>query len=672
MADPKNGNRINSEEGNKRWPLIPKHNVYWVYILAFIVLFSLQFIDITQPKEITWLAFNKEMLAEGDVDRVEVVNKELAEVYIKKESLGKGTYKDIPRAGTDPGPHFTFTIGSVETFEQKMQDAQKKLKVDPVGITYISRRNWFGEALGWLLPLGFMIVIWVLIMRRLSGKGSAGGIGSAFNFGKSKALLFDRENGNAITFDDVAGLEEAKAEVKEVVDFLKSPEEYTKLGAKIPKGVILVGPPGTGKTLMAKAVATEAGVPVFTIAGSDFVEMFVGVGASRVRDLFKQAKQKAPCIIFIDEIDSIGRARGKAHAFGGNDERESTLNQLLSEMDGFGTNTGVIVLAATNRADILDHALLRPGRFDRHIYLELPNMVERRAIFKVHLKPLTITKDLDVDFLAAQTPGFSGADIANVCNEAALIAAREKKKEIKRSDFTAAIDRIVAGLERKSKIISPAEKKIISIHEAGHAVVSWMLKHTAPLIKVTIIPRGKSLGSAWSLPEERQINTKAQFFDEMCAALGGRVAEDLIFNEISSGALDDLEKITKQAYAMVAIYGLNDKVGSISYYDSTGRQDSAFQKPYSEDTSKMIDEEVRKLVNHAYVTTKKLLSENRKKLEELASLLLEKEIVFKKDLEKILGKRTSRGQTEKTINKITDNQEFLSPIDLGSTQRPQK
>jgi AFG3 family protein len=469
---------------------------------------------------------------------------------------------------------------------------------------------------------------------------------SAFNFGKSTATLFEKENKSTITFSDVAGLDEAEMEVKEIVDFLKSPQAFTRLGAKIPKGVILVGPPGTGKTLLAKAVAGEAQVPFFSISGSEFVEMFVGVGASRVRDLFKQAKEKAPSIIFIDEIDAIGRSRSRDAIFSGaNDERESTLNQLLTEMDGFGTNTGVIVLAATNRADMLDPALLRPGRFDRHIYLELPNLKEREAIFKVHIRSLIMDDTIDLQFMAAQTPGFSGADIANICNEAALIAARKKKEKIGRPDFLDAIDRIVAGLERKSKIISPEEKKIIAYHEAGHTIASWLLPNVDPLVKVSIIPRGKSLGAAWYLPEEKNLRTRLSFHEHLCATLGGRAAEDVIFGEVSSGALDDLEKVTKDAYMMVTYYGFNEKIGNVSFYDSSGRRSSGFLKPYSEETGKLIDEEVRKLIDSAYQQTKNLLLQNKQYLIEVAELLLQKEVIFKDDLEKILGVRLAHKQT---------------------------
>jgi len=474
-------------------------------------------------------------------------------------------------------------------------------------------------------------------MRRMSGPG--GGGGQIFNIGKSKAVLFDKNTQVKVTFKDVAGQDEAKEEIEEIVDFLKNPDRYTALGAHIPKGVLLVGPPGTGKTLLAKAVAGEAQVPFFSLSGSDFVEMFVGVGASRVRDLFKQAKEKSPSIIFIDEIDAIGRARGRNAAQGSNDERENTLNQLLTEMDGFGTNSGVILMAATNRADILDRALLRPGRFDRQIHVDMPDLNERKEIFKVHLKPLKLDDKVDVEFLAKQTPGFSGADIANICNEAALIAARRNKKTVEKQDFIDAVDRVVAGLEKKSRIITPKEKKTIAFHEAGHAAVSWLTEHASPLIKVTIVPRGRSLGAAWYLPEERQITTPVQMLDEMCAALGGRAAEEIVFGEVSTGALSDLEKVTKQAYNMVSIYGLNDKIGNISFYDSSGQSDYSFQKPYSEKTAETIDAEAKLIIDNAYIRTKKILSENREKLNELAELLLEKEVIFKEDMERIFGAR---------------------------------
>jgi cell division protease FtsH len=492
-------------------------------------------------------------------------------------------------------------------------------------------------------------------MRRMSGGAGGGGGGQIFSIGKSKAKLFDQDQKIKVTFKDVAGLEGAKEEVQEIVDFLKSPDKYTSLGGKIPKGALLVGPPGTGKTLLAKAVAGEAHVPFFSLSGSDFVEMFVGVGASRVRDLFKQAQQKAPSIIFIDEIDAVGRSRGKNNITGGNDERENTLNQLLTEMDGFGTDTNVIVIAATNRADVLDKALLRAGRFDRQIYVDLPDLRERKAIFKVHIKPIKISKDVDLDFLAQQTPGFSGADIANLCNEAALIAARKTKKAVHHQDFLDAVDRIVGGLEKKNKLISPKEKKTIAFHEAGHATASWMLEHAAPLVKVTIVPRGQSLGAAWYLPEERQIVQSEQMLDEMCATLAGRASEQLIFNKISTGALNDLEKVTKQARAMVAVYGLNDKIGNLTYYDSSGQSDYNFTKPYSEETAQTIDKEIYKIIEEQYQRAIKILDENKDKLTTLAELLLEKEVIFKKDLETIFGKRPF--DNDEVLEDVTEKDE---------------
>ncbi len=509
---------------------------------------------------------------------------------------------------------------------------------NPVYVQNVTRKNWGGDILGWILPIVVLVGLWFLIMRMMT-KGGAGGGGQIFNIGKSKAQLFDKDTMVSLNFNDVAGLQEAKVEVMEIVEFLKNPEKYTDLGGKIPKGALLVGPPGTGKTLLAKAVAGEAKVPFFSLSGSDFVEMFVGVGASRVRDLFKQAKEKAPSIIFIDEIDAVGRARGRSAMTGGNDERENTLNQLLTEMDGFQTNAGVIILAATNRADILDRALLRAGRFDRQIYIELPDLEERKAIFKVHMRNLKMDDKTSVDFLAKQTPGFSGADIANACNEAALIAARSDKKMIDKQDFLDAIDRIVGGLEKRNKIISQHEKKVIAYHESGHAAVSWLLEHAHPLVKVTIVPRGKALGAAWYLPDERQITTYEQMIDELIATLGGRAAEEIVFGKISTGALNDLEKVTKQAYAMVAFYGLNKKIGNISYYDSSGQSEYSFSKPFSEETARTIDDEIHKMVEECYVKAKQLLTENRDKLNQLAEILLLKEVIFREDLEKIFGKR---------------------------------
>lgn len=622
-----------------------RFNLWWAYlfILSILLLPSL-LNNYSGGKVITWQQFEKDILSRKAVEKIVVVNNEKAEVYIKKSLADDPVFKDVFKpsigSGTKEGPHYSFTIGSVESFERKLDEAQKNFSVnEKIEVSYIKKTNWFGSIIGWILPFVLLFILWNFLIKRAGGMGTGTGGTSIFNFGKSGATLIEKEKSN-ITFDDVAGLEEAEMEVREIVDFLKSPETFTKLGAKIPKGVILVGPPGTGKTLLAKAVAGEAQVPFFTISGSEFVEMFVGVGASRVRDLFKRAKEKAPCIIFIDEIDAIGRSRGKgAFLSGANDERESTLNQLLTEMDGFGTNSGVIVLAATNRADMLDPALLRPGRFDRHIYLELPNLKERAEIFKVHLRPVIKDDTIDADFLAAQTPGFSGADIANICNESALIAARKKKEKVGRQDFLDAIDRVVAGLEKKSKIISPEEKKIIAYHEAGHAVVSWMLKHVDPLIKVSIIPRGKSLGAAWYLPEEKQLRSETAFTEHLCATLGGRASEEITFGEVSSGALDDLEKVTKEAYMMVVYYGFNKKIGNISFYDSTGQRDTGFQKPYSEETGKLIDEEVRKLVSNAYERTKEILQQNKGSLTKVAELLLKKEVIFKEDLETILGKR---------------------------------
>jgi len=636
--DKKNSQQTTGPKPGKKIPYI------WIYlILLILVLLPSLFNFSGSAKEITWKQFENDMLSRHAVDKIEVVNNETVEVYIKRELANDPYFKDVFKgrfgSGVNTGPHYKFNIGSVESFERKLDEAQKNFsEKDKVNVGYLKKTNWFWDIMTWLIPIFLLFLLWQYFLRRAAG-GAAGGGSSIFTFGKSTATLIEKEK-SKVTFDDVAGLEEAEMEVREIVDFLKSPESFTKLGGKIPKGVILVGPPGTGKTLLAKAVAGEAQVPFFSISGSEFVEMFVGVGASRVRDLFKQAKGKAPCIIFIDEIDAIGRSRGKGTFLGGaNDERESTLNQLLTEMDGFGTNSGVIVLAATNRADMLDPALLRPGRFDRHIYLELPNMKEREEIFKVHLRPLILDETIDTRFLAAQTPGFSGADIANICNESALIAARKKKEKVGKQDFLDAIDRAVAGLEKKSKIISPEEKKIIAYHEAGHAVVSWLLKHVDPLIKVSIIPRGKSLGAAWYLPEEKQLRSESAFTEHLCATLGGRASEEIIFGEVSSGALDDLEKVTKEAYMMVVYYGFNKKIGNISFYDSSGQRDMGIQKPYSEETGKLIDEEVRKLVSDAYQRAKELLQQNKESLQKLAELLLKKEVIFKEDLESILGKR---------------------------------
>ncbi|MBE99551.1 ATP-dependent zinc metalloprotease FtsH [Flavobacterium coralii] len=590
------------------------------------------------PKSTSLSNFYK-YLDSGEVDKV-VFNKSTAKVFLKKEALAKPEHEKVPKKdllnNENSGPHYTLEIGNGELFQKKLDDALAAGKLnsyDP------EAESMWGDLFLTLLPIIVLVALWIFMMRRMAGGGAAGGGGQIFNIGKSKAKLFDEKNDIKVTFKDVAGLEGAKEEIQEIVEFLKNPEKYTSIGGKIPKGALLVGPPGTGKTLLAKAVAGEAKVPFFSLSGSDFVEMFVGVGASRVRDLFKQAKEKSPAIIFIDEIDAVGRARGKNNFSGSNDERENTLNQLLTEMDGFGTNTNVIVLAATNRADVLDKALMRAGRFDRQIYVDLPDIRERKEIFEVHLKPLKKSEDLDTDFLAKQTPGFSGADIANVCNEAALIAARKDKKAVDKQDFLDAVDRIVGGLEKKNKIISKEEKKAIAIHEAGHATISWMLEHAHPLVKVTIVPRGQSLGAAWYLPEERLIVRPDQMLDEMCATMGGRAAEKVIFDKISTGALSDLEKVTKQARAMITIYGLNDKLGNITYYDSTGQAEYNFSKPYSEETAKMIDEEISTLIESQYQRAIKILDENKDKLLKLADILIEKEVIFKDDLEVIFGKR---------------------------------
>jgi len=635
-------------------PTSPKFNIYWLYGAIIFVLLGMSLFggsDSLHPISKTNISNFEKYLNAGDVSEVIVIrNKSSVRVTLKQDALGKSDHqglasKNIFGQENTQGPHYQFEVGSLELFEKKLQEAEEK------GISFrlefITVENRWIDALVGFLPIIIIIGVWIFLMRRMSGGGAGGAGGQIFNIGKSKAKLFDKNIDVKTTFKDVAGLEGAKEEIQEIVDFLKNPTKYTVLGGKIPKGALLVGPPGTGKTLLAKAVAGEAKVPFFSLSGSDFVEMFVGVGASRVRDLFKQAKDKSPAIIFIDEIDAIGRARGKSNITGSNDERENTLNQLLTEMDGFGTNTNVIVVAATNRADVLDKALMRAGRFDRQIYVDLPDLNERKEIFKVHLTPLKSVKNLDVDFLARQTPGFSGADIANVCNEAALIAARKNKKSVGKQDFLDAVDRIIGGLEKKNKIITPEEKKTIAFHEAGHAVVSWLLEHAAPLVKVTIVPRGQSLGAAWYLPEERQIVRSEQMLDEMCAALGGRAAEKVIFDKISTGALSDLEKVTRQARAMVSIYGLNDTLGNITYYDSSGQSEYNFTKPYSEETAQKIDHEISSIIEKQYERAISLLAESKDKLIQLAERLLEKEVIFKDDLEKILGKRPYKTNFEK-------------------------
>ncbi|HNZ69655.1 MAG TPA: ATP-dependent zinc metalloprotease FtsH [Prolixibacteraceae bacterium] len=621
----------------------PKFNPYWFYgiIAVLFLVVNYFFTGNKGPVETNWNKVRTTMLADRDVERIVVVNNEKALLYLKKNSEAK--YKeDLEGTFVKPaegGPHFFWTIGSVETFEQKLMEAQEGFPPsDRIEAEYRNERNWLNEILWSLGPFVLLILLWWWIFRRMS-KGAGGGPGGIFSVGKSQARIFDRDARVNTSFKDVAGLSEAKQEVEEIVEFLKNPEKFTKLGGKIPKGALLVGPPGTGKTLLAKAVAGEANVPFFSMSGSDFVEMFVGVGASRVRDLFKQAKEKAPCIVFIDEIDAIGRARGRNPNFGSNDERENTLNQLLTEMDGFDTNSGVIVLAATNRADILDRALMRAGRFDRQINVELPDLNERGEIFLVHLKPLKLHEDVKVEFLAKQTPGFSGADIANVCNEAALIAARKNHESVTRQDFLDAIDRIVGGLEKKNKIISVDEKKTIAYHEAGHATISWLLPYAHPLVKVTIVPRGKALGAAWYLPEERSITTREQLLDEMCSALGGRAAEEIVFGKISSGAQNDLERITKQAYAMVSIFGMSEKIGTVSFYDSSGQSDYSFTKPYSEKTAQLIDEEAKAIIDQEYKRACSILRENQEGHQKLAELLLEREVIFSEDMEQIFGKR---------------------------------
>ncbi len=660
---PESNNRPDPKLKNNK----PRFSYYWIYALLAVLIIGLQLMNWnTTVKNIGWGEL-KEMILNQEVERLVLVNKEFAEVFIRKDKLALEKFKEV-RPGEGFGstrPQYVYNIGSVETFEKDVSDIQKDFE-KPVYIENLTRRNVWGDALSWILPVLLLIGAWFFIMRMMS-RGAGGG-GQIFNIGKSKAQLFDKDTHVSINFNDVAGLEEAKVEIMEIVDFLKNPKKYTTLGGKIPKGALLVGPPGTGKTLLAKAVAGEAKVPFFSLSGSDFVEMFVGVGASRVRDLFKQAKEKAPCIIFIDEIDAIGRARGRNQITGANDERENTLNQLLTEMDGFATNAGVIILAATNRADILDRALLRAGRFDRQIHVELPDLEERKAIFKVHMKPLKFDISLSVDFLSKQTPGFSGADIANVCNEAALIAARRNKTEISKQDFMDAIDRIIGGLEKRNKIISPQEKKVIAFHEAGHAAVSWLLQYAHPLVKVTIVPRGKALGAAWYLPEERQITTYEQMFDELVATLGGRASEEVVFGKISTGALNDLEKVTKQAYAMVVYFGLNKEIGNVSYYDSTGQQEYSFSKPYSEATAQLIDTEIKKIIEQAYSRAKEILSENRDKLEELASILLKKEVIFREDLEAIFGKRPFdephefNGQNSQPENVVQGSDAGVQPV----------
>ncbi|MEI6899335.1 MAG: ATP-dependent zinc metalloprotease FtsH [Bacteroidota bacterium] len=660
MADKEKKNDNLSPNFNSQKKGKPKFSFYWIYGILAVIFIAINYVNYNSPvKEITWGKLVI-MLEKQDVEKVVVINREKAEIYIKKAKIQTDTsYKEFTKksfSSFGSNPQYFYQVGSVDIFNGLLRESRDTInaRMKRAGVTEAqlmafnkqypyppetdTRKDFFGDIFSYLLPIILLVGAWFLIMRFMS-RGGGGGGGQIFNIGKSKAQLFDKDTMVNITFNDVAGLEEAKVEVMEIVDFLKNPSKYTTLGGKIPKGALLVGPPGTGKTLLAKAVAGEAKVPFFSISGSDFVEMFVGVGASRVRDLFRQAKEKAPCIIFIDEIDAIGRARGRNAITGANDERENTLNQLLTEMDGFATNAGVIILAATNRADILDRALMRAGRFDRQIHVELPDLEERKAIFKVHMKPLKLDESASVEFLSKQTPGFSGADIANVCNESALIAARKSKTVIDKQDFMDAIDRIIGGLEKRNKIISLHEKKVIAFHESGHASVSWLLEYAHPLVKVTIVPRGKALGAAWYLPEERQITTYEQMFDEITSALGGRASEEIFFGKISTGALNDLEKVTKQAYAMVVYFGLNKKIGNISFYDSSGQSEYSFQKPFSEKTAEIIDQEVSGIVESAYERAKTVLTENKPQVEKLSNLLLEKEVIFREDLEEIFGKR---------------------------------
>mgnify|MGYP003574912669 FL=1 len=675
-------NPNDKQKPSKRLPNIPKRpqktpkfNIFWVYAAIIVALIAVNFLfNSDTAKPISYKTFEAEMLIPGDVQKLVTYKADdvlKVEVYIKESKKNDPKYKKYKGRtgfGKETGPIAVFNEASADMLAKKLEKSQANIPLEnQVPVETESRSNaWAGIFINIILPLLLFAGLWIFMMRRMSGGGGGGG-GQIFNIGKSKATLFDKESQVNITFNDVAGLTEAKQEVMEIVDFLKNPKKYTNLGGKIPKGALLVGSPGTGKTLLAKAVAGEAQVPFFSLSGSDFVEMFVGVGASRVRDLFRQAKDKAPCIIFIDEIDAIGRARGKGNMMGGNDERENTLNQLLVEMDGFGTDTGIIIMAATNRADVLDSALLRPGRFDRQIYVDMPDINERKEIFGVHLKPIKLEDNIDINFLAKQTPGFSGADIANLCNEAALIAARKRHESVTKQDFLDAVDRIIGGLEKKNKIITKEEKRAIAFHEAGHATVSWLLPHAHPLIKVTIVPRGQSLGAAWYLPEERSITTTEQILDEMCATMGGRAAEKITFNKISTGALSDLEKVTKQAYAMVSMYGLNDKLGNISYYDSRGQE--SFTKPYSEATARIIDEEASKIIEEQYQRALQILTDNQENLGKLAEKLLTSEVIFKEDLEEIFGKRPSDNEaTELLAENVPAEELVIEPTPVAENK----
>lgn len=656
MAEKKQDNKDSKFKG---------FSLYWLYGLIVVGLIAANFMDTTpMSKEIAYNEI-RGLIKKKAVEEIRVIsNKNIAEIKIKEDKLGVAFEGDSARYKKNPV--ISVSIPSADKFTEELNEWQKGSK-DNVNLRFEEEKDYFQSFFFNLFPFLLLAGIWFFIMRRMSSGGGSGGV---FSVGKSKAQLFDKTTGTRVTFKDVAGLSEAKQEVEEIVSFLKNPSKYTELGGKIPKGALLVGPPGTGKTLLAKAVAGEAEVPFFSLSGSDFVEMFVGVGASRVRDLFRQAKEKAPCIVFIDEIDAIGRARGKNLNMGGNDERENTLNQLLTEMDGFGSNSGVIILAATNRVEILDKALLRAGRFDRQISVDLPDVHDRKEIFNVHLKPLKLDDSVDIDFLSRQTPGFSGADIANVCNEAALIAARRSKKFVDKQDFLDAVDRIIGGLEKKNKIMTKAEKEAVAFHEAGHATVSWMLEHANPLVKVTIVPRGKALGAAWYLPEERQLTTKEQLLDEMCATLGGRASEDLTFGKISTGALNDLERTNKQAYAMIAYYGMSDKLQNLCYYDSSGQSAYSFSKPYSEETAKLIDDEVKKLIAEQYERAKAILTEHKEGLAELAKILIEREVIFADDLEKIFGKRPWASRTEELMEANAKSKEAEKEDMEEETEKP--
>lgn len=682
-----------SEDNNKKKN---PFSIYWIYAIIGVALIAFQIMSSTGGRiPVRYQSTFDQLAVQGYLEDVKLVNKVRVDFKINEEG------KKFIKASKDPKlkkikeqlasgssmknsePTFELAIVDAGNFESKVDEINGKIKennellkdqnqkpVEPLEFTSEEEVNYIGNILNFLLPFLILVVIWIFVMRRMTGGAGGGGGGQIFNIGKSRAQVYDKGKSTNVTFKDVAGLQGAKEEIVEIVEFLKNPKRYTELGAKIPKGALLVGPPGTGKTLLAKAVAGEAKVPFFSLSGSDFVEMFVGVGASRVRDLFKQAKEKAPSIIFIDEIDAIGRARGRNNGFNSNDERENTLNQLLTEMDGFGTNSGVIILAATNRADVLDSALMRAGRFDRQIYVDMPDINERKEIFQVHLKPIKLAPGIDIDFLAKQTPGFSGADIANLCNEAALIAARKEKKFVEKQDFLDAVDRIVGGLEKKNKIITKHEKEVIAYHESGHATISWLLEYASPLVKVTIVPRGQSLGAAWYLPEERSITTKEQILDEMCSALGGRAAEQLIFGKISTGALSDLEKITKQSYAMVSIYGLNERIGNISFYDSQGRE--GFTKPYSEETARVIDEEVSKMIEEQYQRALQILSDNKDKLKQLADKLLTSEVIFKEDLIEIFGKRPWDEEESQPLMAASAEENEADVLAAGSAEENQK